>query len=85
MVSRKYQTVGVTSKMELRYRKPVVVSTGRLELRARVVEERRNLITIEAELRNAAGEVCTTASSVFFLTPREKLDPIYHRDYVLEE
>ncbi len=85
VVSRKFQTVGVTSKMELRYRKPVVVSSGDIEIRARVVEQRRNLVTIEAELRNASGEVCTSASALFFLTPREKLDPVYHRDYVLEE
>lgn len=85
VVSRKFQTVGVTSKMELRYRKPVVVSSGNIEIRAHVVEQRRNLVTIEAELRNAEGEACTTATALFFLTPREKLDPVYHRDYVLEE
>ena len=41
--------------------------------------------TVEAEIRNPEGVVCTSATAGFFLTPREKLDPIYHRDYLLEE
>ncbi len=85
VISRKFQTVGVTTKMEIRYHKPVRTSAGVLEIRARVVEQRRNLLTVEAEIRNPEGVVCTSATAGFFLTPREKLDPMYHRDYVLED
>lgn len=85
VISRKFQTVGVTSKMELRYHKPVHVTSEPLEIRARVTEVRRNLVSLEAQILSPEGTVCTSASSLFFLTPREKLDPIYHRDYLLED
>ena len=83
VISRKFQTVGVTSKMELRYRKPVGLNEP-IEIRAHVVEVRRNLVTIEATITNAQGEVCTSATALFFLSPREKLEPIYQREYTLE-
>lgn len=85
VISRKFQTVGVTSKMELRYHKPVRVTREPLEIRAHVVEVRRNLVTIEATLKSPEGVVCTSASSLFFLTPREKLDEVYQREYLLED
>ena len=48
-VFRKLQTTGVTSRMETRYLKPVRIEEGSpLTLRAKIVEQKRNWITIEA-------------------------------------
>lgn len=72
VVFRKFQTGAVTSKMELRYRKPVRTDGGQLTLRARVTEQRRNLVTIVGEIYNSEGELCTECSCLFFLFSREK-------------
>ena len=46
VVFRKFQTAAVTSKMELRYRKPVLTNSGKLTLKAHTVEVHRNLVTV---------------------------------------
>lgn len=67
---RRFQTASVTSKMELRYRKPVHTNQGSLTLRASVVEVRRNLVTVEGRLYNAENELCTECSCLYFLYPQ---------------
>ena len=71
-IARKLQTFGVTSKMELRYLKPVCTDGEAVTLRARITETRRNLVLIEATLTDASGEVCTKASFTYFTYSKEK-------------
>lgn len=63
---RKLQTTGVTSKMEVKYMKPVSTLDDHITLRARIQRQMRNVVFIDAELYNAAGEKCTQASLVYF-------------------
>lgn len=72
VVLRKFQTGSVTSKMELRYRKPLRTNDGQLTLKARVSEVRRNLVTVAGEIYNAEGTLCTECSCLYFLFSREK-------------
>ncbi len=72
VVMRKLQTTGVTSKMELRYRRPVSTSGGELTVRAHIRDNVRNLYTIDAQLIDAEGRVCTEATCVYFTFPPEK-------------
>ena len=74
VVFRKFQTAAVTSKMEIRYRKPVHTNKGRLTLRAHTVEVRRNLVTVMGAIYSAEDELCTEATCVYFLFPREKAE-----------
>lgn len=53
VVFRKFQTSGVTSRMEVKYKKAVIITDAPLELRAKVVEQRRNVIDIAVELYDA--------------------------------
>lgn len=69
VVMRKLQTAGVTSRMETRFLRPVFTDGGPVEVRARLRETRRNLAVIDAELRDAAGQVCTTATCTYFTLP----------------
>ncbi|NCA86517.1 MAG: PaaI family thioesterase [Clostridia bacterium] len=57
-VYARLQTAGVTSRLDVRYRKPVYTDQGALTLRARLLEKRRNLADIETELLNNAGVLC---------------------------
>ena len=66
-IAHKFQSAAVTSKMEVRYRKPVKISEGKLTIRAHVVEVRRNIVTITAQIFNSANELCTEGTCVFFM------------------
>lgn len=69
VVMRNRKATGVTSKMETRYIKPISTKDTHLIIRAREVQRRRNLITIDAEIYNSAGEVCSKAQCLYFTFP----------------
>ena len=71
-IVRKLQTFGVTSKMEIRYLKPVSTNDEYITLRARITETRRNLVLIETSLSDTSGEVCSKASFTYFTYPKER-------------
>lgn len=72
VVSRKLQTTGVTSKMEVKYLKPIKTNEGEIQIRARLSKTMRNVAFIDAEIIDAHGEVCTQASMIYFCASREK-------------
>lgn len=72
VVFRKMQTSGVTSKLEIKYKKPVMTTEPMLTLRGHIVSQLRNLVTIEVTLQNAAGEVCTVGQAVYYTFPQDK-------------
>lgn len=85
VVSRKLKTAGVTSKMETRYKHPVRISGGEITLRAKIREQRRNIVIIDAELLDGNGVVCTEAVSTFFAFSREKAEKdMLFRDFKVE-
>ena len=72
VVSRKLQTTGVTSKMETQYKRPISTNEEYIDIEAKVVEQRRNLVTIEAAIYNKDGELCTRAQCLYFTFSPEK-------------
>lgn len=50
VVFRKFQTSGVTSKMEVRYHKPIHTTDDHIVLRASVRRQRRNIVEIEVRI-----------------------------------
>ena len=72
VVMRKLQTIGVTSKMEVKYIRPVAADAPVLTVRARVLRTVRNLAEIESCLYNAAGELCTRALCTYYDYPPER-------------
>ena len=71
VVFHKLSTVAVTSKMDTKYIKPITIDGGKVEMRARISRQMRNVAFIDAELRQR-GEVCTTAQIVYFCSPTDK-------------
>lgn len=72
-VFRRLQTTGVTSKMETRYLKPIhIEKDGELTLHAKIVEQRKNWVTIEAHIDNQQGETCTAARCVYYTFTQEE-------------
>lgn len=75
---RKLQTAGVTSRMETRFLHPVRTNGGQITLRAHIVEQRRNLITIDATLTDSDGKLCSTARCTYFAFPPDKAQSDMH-------
>lgn len=78
VVFRKFQTSGVTSRMEVRYHRPIRTTDDHVTLRARVVRQRRNVVDIAVEIRDAADRLCTEAVCVYFLFPKERAREEFH-------
>lgn len=71
LVYVKLITSGVTSKLEIKYSKPVPTNKGGIELRAKLVEMKRNLAFIHIDLFDPEGTRCSQADAVFYTYTRE--------------
>ena len=78
VVFRKFQTSGVTSRMEVRYLKPIHTSEDHITLQATVVRQRRNIVDIEVKILNSQDQLCTEALCIYFLVPKEKAHEEFH-------
>lgn len=58
VVFRKFQTSGVTTRMEVRYHRPIHTSDDHIVLRARVEEQRRNLVRIAVRITDSQERLC---------------------------
>jgi acyl-coenzyme A thioesterase PaaI-like protein len=72
VVFRKMRTSGMTSRLDVRYHKPVSTKEGPVSLRARLRQQRMSMAYIDVELRNAAGELCTEALCVYYMFPQDQ-------------
>jgi len=63
----KLKTGGVTSKLEVKYKRPVLIDKGKIVLRARVKRMLRNVADIEVELFNSDNKLCS-AGNVYYHT-----------------
>ena len=71
-VMRQTQRTGVTSKMETQYKRPIPTTDEYIDIEARVVGQRRNLVTVEAAIYNKEGELCTSAQCLYLTFSPEK-------------
>lgn len=71
-ITRKLQTTGVTSKMEVQYIKPVTTIDGQLTVRAHIAKQMRNVAFVEAVIINSKGETCTKGTLTFFCASQQK-------------
>ena len=78
VVFRKFQTSGVTSRMEVRYLKPIHTSEDHITLQATVVRQRRNIVDIEVKIFTSQDQLCTEALCIYFLFPKEKAHEEFH-------
>lgn len=86
VVFRKYQTSGVTSKLEVKYHKPIKTTDSHITLRASVKRQLRNILEIGVSIFDSEGELCTSAICVYFLFPQKRaFEEFGFREFVLEE
>jgi uncharacterized protein (TIGR00369 family) len=67
----KLQTAGVTSRINVRFHKPVFTTQGALTLRASVKEANDRLATISVRLFDAKKRLCSESEVDYFIYTRE--------------
>lgn len=67
----KEETAGVTTDMQIRYRKPVYTDKGEIWLRAKVIGKVKRLVKAKVELFNAENELATEAEVTYMVYPEE--------------
>lgn len=71
-------TAGVTYQLKTRYKRPVRISEGPVTLKARLVQQRRSIASIEVILIDGSGAVCSEGMVDYFLMSREKAEKELH-------
>lgn len=66
VVFRKLQTSGMTTNLDVRYKKAVSTLEPQLTLRGHIVQQRRNIVTIAVTIANSEGQTCVEATATYF-------------------
>ena len=66
VVSRKLQTSGMTTHLDVHYRKAVSTHDPQLTIRARITEMKRNIALIKVTIHNSNGELCVEGQATYF-------------------
>lgn len=69
---RKLQTSGVTTKLDVKYRKPVKTTEPQITIRGHIAEQRRNLVTVDVVIENSKGDVCIEGRATYFAFDKAK-------------
>lgn len=71
LISRKFQTSGMTTNLNVKYKKPIPTGKDvKIEIRARVKEVKRNFVFVSAEISHN-GEICTLGELTFYCFSKE--------------
>lgn len=71
IIARKFQTAGMTTNLNVKYKKPVPTGDGVIvEVRARVKEVKRMFVFIEATI-TYNGEICSSADMTYYTFPKD--------------
>jgi uncharacterized protein (TIGR00369 family) len=77
LVYVKCGTAGVTAEMQVKYRKPLLLSNGMVTISCRLLEKNRRFANIEAKVFSN-GEVCSVGILKFYLIPEDVAKRDYH-------
>ncbi len=71
-VQTQCKTVGVTTSMEISYRRPVLISAGEITLRATIRESGTRMAIVETQILGNDGKLCASAVIKYMLFNAEK-------------
>ena len=81
IIARKFQTSGMTTNLNVKYKKPVPAGDGsKIEIRARVKETKRCFVFIEATISHN-GATCSTAEMTYYCFPKD----VAEKDFMFSE
>ena len=68
----KLKTAGVTSKMEVQYKRPVYTNKGDITLRAKYISKENNVAKISVKLFNSKNKLSAQADVYYYIFTKEK-------------
>jgi len=68
----KVKNPGLTSRAEIKFRKTIYIDRGPLQLRAKLIQQRKNLADIGVKIFDATSQVCAEGKFTFFTFPEKK-------------
>ena len=74
VVTRKMQTSGFTTNLNVKFRKAVSTNEPLLTIRANITKQMRNMLFIHAELTNSQGELCVEGDATYFMMDQKKAE-----------
>jgi uncharacterized protein (TIGR00369 family) len=74
VITRKLQTSGVTSRLEVKFIKSISTLDPQLTIRGRITDQKRNAVFIDAEIFNSQNELCASATMVYFVVSPERAE-----------
>ena len=78
LISRKFQTSGMTTNLNIKYKRPIPTTEGtKVEIRAHIREMKRSFALMEASI-TCNGELCSTAELTFYCFSQEKAREEFH-------
>ncbi len=77
-VYAKLGTAGVTSRMNIKYLKPVIISGGKLKITAELITKDEKSAIIKCSLADRNKNICAEAEITYFLYPVEIATRRYH-------
>ncbi len=72
VLSRRLQTAGVTTKLEVKFRRPVSTRDSQITLRGRITGNVRNYYTVHVTLHDSRGNLCDEGNVTYCMFPIEK-------------
>ncbi|MBP5473789.1 MAG: PaaI family thioesterase [Bacteroidales bacterium] len=72
VVFRKLRTSGVTTHLDIRYKKSISTTEEQITIKGHIVEQRRNIVLIDVTIQNAEGEICVEGRATYFCMKPEK-------------
>ncbi|MCK4662245.1 MAG: PaaI family thioesterase [Bacteroidales bacterium] len=76
VIHLKAKTAGVTSSIDIKFKKPVLISKGKITLKAKIVETNKRLVKIQTFLFDSDNILCSEAEIIYF---------IYNPDFAKEK
>ena len=65
-------TAGMTFQLNTRFRKPVMITKGKITVRAKLANQKKSIAEIEARLYDGEDVLCAEGQAKYFVLPREK-------------
>lgn len=78
VVYTKCETAGVTTNLQVKYKKPVYTNRGELTIKAHLLEKNRRTAIILAQLFNNDGILCSEARVEYFIFSEKVAREKYH-------
>ena len=72
VVTRKLQTSGMTTHLDVHYKKAVPTNEGKLTIRGHIAEMKRNIAFIDVTIETASGVICVEGRATYFCMNAER-------------